>query len=283
MECLTIGSSEDLSYIKESLINALPPNSIQSITVEPKQTNAEKMHFLDICFSKSKKIESDSDVPDGLDSWMAKWIRQKYESRILRQIIMSNYGCFSKQEQAKIFRIVLDNRKKEKDNSVELKMIQTRLAEYLQTSDKLYLDGFVRFRLREYWNELESVVEEGVDEFLLQREYDEFIDLLKFFVEIQTPQIDFLHIISQPDGKYQFLDESEKDITRDCIAEFLADLLSEEITYGDMLISVLIILAPQKILWHAVQHETNKELIQTAKLIFEDKLTLCRSCNFCKK
>lgn len=225
---------------------------------------------------------SDSDIPDGLDIWIARWIRQKYESRILRQIIMTNYGYFSKQEQAKIFRLVSDNRKNDKNNSEVLQIIQAKLADYLQSSDKLYLDGFVRFRLRDYWNELENSVEEGVDEFLLQREYEEFIDLLKFFVEIQTPQIDFLHIISQTDGKYQFLDENERNITQDCMAEFLADVLSEEITYGDMLISILIILAPQKIHWHHIQCEKNKELIQTAKMIFGDNLTLCEGCSVCK-
>lgn len=283
MECLTIGSSEDLNYIKDSIINNLPPESIHRISFDSQQPESDKMKFLDIYFSQSEDAREETKIPDGLDILMAQWIRRKYESRILRQIIMSNYGYFSKQEQAKIFRIVLDNRKTAKNSAEELKMIQSRVSEYLKTSDKLYMDGFVRFRLREYWNELEHAVEEGVDEFLLQREYDEFIDLLKFFVEIQTPQVEFLHILSQPNGKYQFLDENEKNITQECMAEFIADLLSEEITYSDMLISVLIILAPSQILWHHSDLETNKELIQTAQMIFGDKLMLCDECSLCKK
>lgn len=282
MECLTIGSSEDLTCMKEKIIRYLPPDSIRSISFTEQQPENERMQFLNICFAANTSECSEFGIPKGLDILMAQWICQKYESRILRQIISSNYGYFSGQDQAKIFRIVSDDRQKNVNNDAKIESIQEQISEYLKTSDKLFLDGFVRFRLKEYREELEDAVEEGVDKFLLRREYDEFIDLLKFFVEIQTPQVKLLHVISQESGKYRFLDEDENDITQECMAEFLADLLSEEITYGDMLLSVLIILAPPKIVWHQSQLEANKELLQTAQMIFGENLTLCQNCAICK-
>lgn len=282
MECLTIGA-DDLTFIKENIVNNLSANTVRGISFVSHLSESNKTQYLDICFTPNTNEEKGKKFPDGLDILMAQWIRQKYESRILRQIIMSNYGYFSKQEQAKIFRTVLDNRKKEKNNLSEIKMIQERVSEYLQTSNKIYLDGFVRFRLREYWSELENEVEEVVDEFLLQREYNEFIDLLKFFVEIQTPRVEFLHVFSKEDGQYRFLDQDKKNITQECLSEFIADLHSEEITYGDMLISVLIMLAPQKIYWHNSEIETNKELLQTAQMIFGNNLIICTGCDLCQK
>ena len=47
----------------------------------------------------------------------------------------------------------------------------------------------------------------------MEREYREFIRLLKYFVDIQDPKFEIIHVVLKPDNKYILLDENKKEIT----------------------------------------------------------------------
>lgn len=59
------------------------------------------------------------------------------------------------------------------------------------------LEGFVRFRLKDIIDEIEMAIEMSVDDFIIQKEYNEFIDLLRYFVELQEPRIDLVNVIKK--------------------------------------------------------------------------------------
>ena len=46
-------------------------------------------------------------------------------------------------------------------------------------------------------DEIEMAIEMSVDDFIIQKEYNEFIDLLRYFVELQEPRIDLVNVIKK--------------------------------------------------------------------------------------
>jgi putative sporulation protein YtxC len=160
-------------------------------------------------------------------------------------------------------------------------IIVRRLIEYFEGSDELILKGFVTFRLKDYINELEEVVDRAVDDYLTEREYKEFIRLLKYFVEIQEPKFDTVHILAEYSGKYSLLDNNENEITNECIRDFVNEVNEGEINYDDLLVSSLITLAPKKIIIHNMGQIGNKELLETIKSIFPNKISVCEICHLC--
>ncbi len=160
-------------------------------------------------------------------------------------------------------------------------IITKKIIEYLETSNEILLDGFVTFRLKDYMKELEDVVDKAVDDYLMEKEYKEFIRLLKYFVEIQEPKLDVVHVVGGYNNKYALLDEYGKEITNECIKDFVNEVSEGEINYDDLLVSSLITLAPNKIYIHKAKHIQNKELIETIGNVFIGKVVFCEGCELC--
>ena len=62
--------------------------------------------------------------------------------------------------------------------------ILKRLDEFLKRREQINIEGFIRFRLRTT-GELLQLLNESADDFIIEKEYQEFINLLGYFVDIQ--------------------------------------------------------------------------------------------------
>ena len=51
---------------------------------------------------------------------------------------------------------------------------------------------------------------------------------LRYFVDIQEPKFNVIHIIAGYDNKYILLDENKQEITNECLQEFMNDLPEEK-------------------------------------------------------
>ena len=153
--------------------------------------------------------------------------------------------------------------------------------DYFENSNNIILDGFVNFRLKEYMRDLEDVVDKGVDDFLMDREYREFIRLLRYFVDIQEPKLNTVHVIVGFDNKYTLLDDAKREITNECIQEYVNEIAEGEINYDDLLVSSLITFAPRKIIIHCTGQFRNKELMETIKNVFLGRVLICQGCEIC--
>ena len=67
---------------------------------------------------------------------------------------------------------------------------------------------------------------------------------------------------------YTVLDENNEDITEKCIADFGGVEETPYENFDDLLISVLITLAPEKIVIHNGENIKNRELFDTIKRVF---------------
>lgn len=221
---------------------------------------------------------------------LSDYIIRYYEEKLIQRIINANYCYFNQIEKKQISDISAsllssDNEKSKLSLflSKRKNIISKKLLEYFEeNNNEVIIDGFVNFRIKDYIKELEDIVDKAVDAFLMQREYQEFIKLLRYFVDIQEPKFEAVHILTSYDNKYIILDNLHKEITEACIKEFLSDVPGGDINYDDLLVSSLITLAPIRIYLHGASHIRNKELVETIKNVFLNRVIICSGCDLCK-
>ena len=160
-----------------------------------------------------------------------------------------------------------------------IQYIEKRLYHFLSHSAKLSLDGFVQFRLKEYTALLERAASAAVDVYLAEREYAEFITLLKLFVSTQPSLEAAVHVCAGKTGKYRLFGRDGEEIEKATYAD-LTDI--ETLTEEDVLLSVLITLAPREITFHGVQNIGNVRLLETVMKVFDGKVHICEMCTLCK-
>lgn len=160
--------------------------------------------------------------------------------------------------------------------------IAQKVRDYLEINDKLILEGFIRFRLKDYYSELKAAISVAVDEFLMEKEYHEFVKLLRYFVDIQEPKVDTLHVLVKPSGGFQLYDDRHNLVTNDYLEGFVVDLVDNEITYEDLLISALITIAPRLVVLHILTKK-DTETIRTIRNVFGDRVSNCQGCKLCSQ
>lgn len=143
------------------------------------------------------------------------------------------------------------------------------------------IEGFLRFRAKDYKNEIHKAVAYIVNEHVIEKEYLDFIELLKHFVDSQKPRIDTLHVGITSQGKFNLYNEEGKKITHQFMDEITFG--DGELSYEDMLVSALIAVAPRQIVMH-IRYEGYKNTLQTIFKVFEGRVSYCEGgCTICRK
>lgn len=200
-----------------------------------------------------------------------------YEEKILKQLINYNYFYFDEYEKNKILENCMQLIEPEMYNT---KLLDNKnIKEYVKENKAMILDGFVYFRLRAYLEYLDEVVDSGVNQFVIEKEYREFISLLRVYVESKVPEYNLLHLI-YINGESILLDEKRNivSISENIYnAKYLSDI---SFSSNDFALNTLLCLLPRRIEIHLIDDED--EFINTLKLIFEGRVTICKDCNICK-
>lgn len=151
--------------------------------------------------------------------------------------------------------------------------------EYLEQHNHIALEGFVRFRLKAYVDELKEVVEYAIDESIMEKQYQEFISLLQYFVYIQESKIPMAHLMHQGGQEFLVLDAEMKPIEMEQADGLVVEMMDKEMNVEDMIISTLITMSPQRVFIHT--REPEAQVIQTIQQIFEDRTQVCTDCALC--
>ncbi len=219
-----------------------------------------------------------------------EYIKLYEEPDILNKMVNYDYYYFDMNERKQIrnnIKLIMEKEKKqdqdENSESYKKKLaIIESLIHYLKINSMINLRGFITFRLKNYIIALQDMVEYGVEEFLINKEYNEFIKLLRYFVDIQEAKIDEVHILLEENNKYKLYDQYGKIIDNDYLKMIAAEMVDNEINYEDLLISSLITIAPNKIFIHRIANLKNPELIKTISRVFVNKVKICDNCDLCR-
>lgn len=217
-------------------------------------------------------------------------ILNHWEEPLVREIIQENYYYFAEEDKDLIYRGALShinqNRDGRKDGSLRCIIRKSRILqkviEYLSGSNQIILDGFIKFRLKEYVNELREAADKAVDDFLIEREYREFIQLLRYFVEIQEPRYELVHIVIQDGKNYSLFDENLQGIKTNSMEGCVMVLSKNEISYDDLFVSMLITLSPRNITIHRAGETQIPLAVDTIVNVFEGRVSWCPGCQLCR-
>ena len=201
-----------------------------------------------------------------------------YEIHIIRRILGFNYFYFDEFERNKIEEVCIESLKNNKFKNRN-KTICNKIQKYLKKNKSMILDGFVTFRIKEYIEKIDELVDEGVNKYIVEKEFAEFISLLKMYVNSKEPETEEIHLI-YTNGESILLDKN-KDIITIANNSFNAKYLSD-ITFSsnDFALNALLSLLPKKINVHLITKKD--EFIDTLCLIFEEKVYMCTDCNICR-
>lgn len=145
------------------------------------------------------------------------------------------------------------------------------ITNYFNEYDELNVEGFIKFRSKKIDNELEVAVNKLVERFMIEKEYNEFIKLLKYFVEMQENKLDEVHILIERNGEYLIKNKYGEDILELFSTGLNTLECTEIIKTEDLIISGLITQCPKYVFVYGTDYALNAEILDTIKKVFEDR------------
>lgn len=255
------------------IIGNISPEAIDSIyTTEHKNGNRIR-HFIKLrtrC-NLQKSVFAD---------FLSGWIIKNFEQKIMCEILKLNFSGLTLGDVLKIVKVT-ENKIKEEEHKIYSILVKNELFDYLSSNNILNIDGFVRFRLKEYRERLEETLYAEIDEYLAEKEYEAFIDMLCEYIDTRYPVLDLIHIKEKPDGSFSLYDFSQNNISVACENELSLEISDAFLSHEDKLLSILLILIPRRIIWHKCNEINRSNLFNTVGQIFKDRLSVCCGCNLC--
>ena len=216
-----------------------------------------------------------------------------WATRLIQNIIIKVYGAkLINKRLVKLLKAVGKEEKDEIRNGVILLLndddicckektaIKKEIEDALLENNLFNIDGYLRFKSQKINGLIDKSIELVIDDMEMESEYNEFIDMLQFYVDEQIPMIDMVNVIIEKND-FKLFDSYNNKIENESINEVIDDIYFDDINKSDVLVSSLIVLAPKKIILH-IENDKEEELLNVLKKIFRDRLSFCYGCNICR-
>lgn len=292
-QTISIGSTQHMDLFKAKLGRQLKLCEGDGLKIYLEESPAGKFTFLSCRVADFDKCKcAPEDVQNIFKHYLADVISDiilnHWEDPLIKEIIRENYYYFGDEERNIIYQYALRHINREgKDFQDTIywlgrknRIIQ-KVIDYLEVNNRINIDGFIRFRLKEYIGELRDAADRAVDEYLMEREYREFIQLLKYFVEVQEPRMDVVHVLVAG-SLFKLFDDMMQPVKSEYLEGFIVNMVDSEINYEDLLISALITIAPKQVTLHYKSREDNSATLDTIRSVFEGRVSECRGCTLCQ-
>ncbi|MNJ29830.1 putative sporulation protein YtxC [Paenibacillus bouchesdurhonensis] len=228
--------------------------------------------------------ERNSKIMDDIALVVAEYVVDVREPGIIRKILTKDYELNESEKQAveAICHKFLGMEEGQAEaRKARLMLIETAFHEMIEGQQRtLDLDGFITFRLQNYGMKLREMVDYAVEEFLLDKQYEDFIELLQYFVYFQEPLTPFIHVMHKRGSEFIILNERLKQIEASS-GDVVMRMADQELQMEDVIVSTLISLSPERILLHTRDPEALA--ITTIRRIFGERVQLCLRCPQCKE
>ncbi len=205
-----------------------------------------------------------------------------YEPVVLKKELNNDFFYFSCAEKDRIIELC------DSENYMESEFFRNKylsiynsLFKYLKEHHSIVLNGFFNFRLKEYKQLLDYILNTCINRYLIEREYFEFINILRLYINSNISKVSNINLVYFND-KIVLLDDQKKIIDSKSTQSFNAKFLSD-ITFSDndYVLNYLLNALPAHLTIHFPITGAEDDFINTLKLIFEDRVTICNSCDIC--
>lgn len=145
----------------------------------------------------------------------------------------------------------------------ELAIPRTDLTAYLKTAETVCLEGYLQFRMQDLLMLWQLCEEQAAAAVLVQKEYGDLIETLKAYVRTRHSRVRELMVCIHKDGSCTLTDDSNVRIEYvDCAP--------------DGIVSLLVNMAPQKLLVYDLSGDSKNRLTETLARIFADRVHIYR-------
>ncbi|MBQ6794769.1 MAG: putative sporulation protein YtxC [Clostridia bacterium] len=208
---------------------------------------------------------------------------EEYEAVLIDRCIKARYSLCNEKERKRIGEITRAIAKSEDEffpsYSERLKDVREAVEDYFLKNDTIVPGGFVDFRLKEVYYNVEEMVEKGAERYFAEKELEEFTFLLASFVAEKEPKEDKIHVLWQKSG-VRLLNKRGRDVTEKYEKEFYLSALKKGLGEEDLAISALISAAPRELVLHCPPEKS--PLKETLVKIFEGRFKVCTGCRICE-
>ena len=220
---------------------------------------------------------------DFMANLLANTILKFYEQNLMQKLINYHYFYFSVSEREHILQICSEFSQdtSHSEFSKRMDILFLLCKEYIQENNTTVLEGFVNFRIQPYLTVLDHLVDSAVNSYIIEKEYVEFINLLKLYIHSKPSSGQTVHLIYCRQESL-LLDERKKVITLDTNlshAKYFSDI---SFSSNDYCLNTLLNLLPDTIWIHLIDLQED-EFIRTLLNIFGSRIQLCYDCTICQK
>lgn len=270
--CIKTNNENLLNY----LLNELDYIEVKPVAISKNQFKNYKNIIIHYSGNDNKKFVHE------VSCILSCLVIDELEESFLKMILLKNYFYFNSTEMKHILELCYEIFSDDFNTYFDKKynLLIESFENYLVTNKSIILTGFINFRIKNYITILEDVVDEAVNSFVVEKEYLEFISLLKMYVNSQNSNCDIVHLIYNNNNSTLLdKDKNQINVSDDIFkAKYLSDI---SFSSNDYALNTLLTLIPKKIYIHLIDNCID-EFIHTISLIFENKVEICTDCSICK-
>lgn len=270
--CIKTNNENLLDY----LLNELDYIEVKPVAISKNQFKNYKNIIIHYSGNDNKKFVHE------VSCILSCLVIDELEESFLKMILLKNYFYFNSTEMKHILELCYEIFSDDFNTYFDKKhnLLIDSFENYLITNKCIILTGFINFRIKNYMTILEDVVDEAVNSFVVEKEYLEFISLLKMYVNSQNSNCDVVHLIYNKNNSTLLdKDKNQINVSDDIFkAKYLSDI---SFSSNDYALNTLLTLVPKKIHIHLIDNCID-EFINTISLIFENRVEICTDCSICK-
>ena len=270
--CIKTNNENLLDY----LLNELDYIEVKPVAISKNQFKNYKNIIIHYSGNDNKKFVHE------VSCILSCLVIDELEASFLKMILLKNYFYFNSTEMKHILELCYEIFSDDFNTYFDKKhnLLIDSFENYLITNKSIILTGFINFRIKNYMTILEDVVDEAVNSFVVEKEYLEFISLLKMYVNSQNSNCDVVHLIYNKNNSTLLdKDKNQINVSDDIFkAKYLSDI---SFSSNDYALNTLLTLVPKKIHIHLIDNCID-EFIHTISLIFENRVEICTDCSICK-
>ena len=215
---------------------------------------------------------------------------EKYREKELFNFLTETYFFLKQEEILEVEEMIMKVLRSEenlKDEKMifcisKINSIIEKIKTCLEENEEINIKGFITFRMKELREDIEEIIDKVVEEYMVEKEYKEFVKLLKYFVDIQESKLEKINIYIHEGGGYELKDGYGNDIFNEFMKELSECKIDTEAKIEDIIISGLITNAPKQVIIHHKENCLNAEFIETIVNVFGDRVFYCTGCTNCE-
>lgn len=215
----------------------------------------------------------DEDTKEEIINQITELVLIILKNKNLKEYIWRTFKRLSDDEKEKVYReaeFLLD-----KKEPFIINTIYNKLLELIDTENSFNIDGFFRFRMRDFMIYISIISDIAFEEYLIKRDKNQFVNTLKYFIESQESKFDLLIIHIMKDGSFKFYDRFGVEVKNNGSEELIKMIIKEDLNYEDFLISALLTLCPKRIeIIDDLKNKISEEIIENVKVIFEENVKI---------